>query len=312
MPLTPQSQQVVRDRIASGLPEVWEAPVAVIRANNHAGVAATGIPEKIFSIEHRFIPGPTSDLPIRIYRPSDKGALPAMVFFHGGGWVIGTMDGSEQAVRSIANKGQFIVVAVGYQKAPEHPFPTPFDDCYATTQWVYENAASLGIDPNKIGVAGASAGANLAAAVALKVRDSDSMPLAFQGLVVPCVDIAMQYPSASENGTGYLLSTQGMQWFWGQYLTSTSDENNPYAVPARASKFSGLAPAVITTCEFDPLRDDGFNYDQVLRNSGVRTIYREFKGLLHNVINNARDIPEAIELQHFLADSINELLDRRI
>ncbi len=114
-------------------------------ANNHAGVAATGESESIFSIEHRFIPGPTSDLPIRIYRPSDKRNLPAIVFFHGGGWVIGTMDGSEQAVRSIANKGQFIVVAVGYQKAPEHPFPAPFDDCYATMQWVYENATSLGI-----------------------------------------------------------------------------------------------------------------------------------------------------------------------
>ncbi len=312
MPLTPQSQKVIRDRIASGLPEVWEAPVAVIRANNHAGVAATGEPENIFSIEHQFIPGPTSDLPIRIYRPSDKRNLPAMVFFHGGGWVMGTMDGSEQAVRSIANKGQFIVVAVGYQKAPEHPFPTPFDDCYATTQWVYENATSLGIDPNKIGVAGASAGANLAAAVALKARDTQAIPLAFQALVVPCVDNEMKYPSATENASGYLLSTQGMKWFWSQYLKFARDEKNPYAVPAIAGNFSGLAPAIITTCEFDPLRDDGFNYAQLLTTAGVRTIYREFKGLLHNVIYSARDIPEALELQRFIADSINELLDRKI
>ncbi len=312
MPLTPQSQKVIRDRIASGLPEVWEAPVAVIRANSHAGVAATGEPENIFSIEHQFIPGPTSDLPIRIYRPSDMRNLPAMVFFHGGGWVMGTMDGSEQAVRSIANKGQFIVVAVGYQKAPEHPFPTPFDDCYATTQWVYENATSLGIDPNKIGVAGASAGANLAAAVALKARDTQAIPLAFQALVVPCVDNEMKYPSATENASGYLLSTQGMKWFWSQYLKSASDEKNSYAVPAIAGNFSGLAPAIITTCEFDPLRDDGFNYAQLLTAAGVRTIYREFKGLLHNVIYSARDIPEALELQRFIADSINELLGRKI
>ena len=310
MPVTPETQKLIDARAASGLPEVWQAPVDVIRKNNHAGIAVTGTPEAIFRIDHRFIPGPTADLPIRIYRPSDEPNLPALVFIHGGGWVIGTIDGSEQLIRSIANKGNFIVVAVGYQKAPEHPFPTPFDDCYATTEWVYENAESLGINPKHIGVGGVSAGANLASAVALKARDTSAISLAFQMLVVPCNNAEMPYPSATENESGYILSKNSMSWFWKQYLQDEKDWENPYAVPVKASSFAGVAPAVIITAQYDPLRDDGYEYSQLLSQAGVPTIYRECPGMIHGFISMASSIPQAFEGQQFLADQINAILDR--
>lgn len=310
MPLTPESQKIVEARAASGLPEVWEAPVPVLRRNNHAGIAIIGTPEPIFRIDHRFIPGPTADLPIRVYRPSDAPNLPALIYIHGGGWVQGTMDGSEQTVRSLANKANVIVVAVGYQKAPEHPFPTPFDDCYATAAWVFENAGALGIDPTRIGIGGASAGANLASAVALKARDTGDFALAFQMLIVPCNDDRMEYQSAVENASGYLLSTRAMKWFWEQYLQNPGDRENPYAVPIKATTFEGLAPAIIITSEYDPLKDDGFNYAEKLRAAGVPTTYREFPGVLHGVIQSAAMTPETFEVQQYLADEMAKIVNR--
>lgn len=309
MPVTPQVQRLLETRAALNLPDVFDAELTVIRANAANGIAGSGIPEDIFHIEHRFINGPTADLPIRIYRPSDKPNLPAMVFFHGGGWVLATLDSAEQSLRSIANKGEIVIVSIGYQKAPEHPFPTPFDDCFAGLEWVIANAQYLGIDPSKIGVGGVSAGANLASGVALKARDQ-KIKLAFQMLNVPCNDNSMNYPSAVNNAEGYFLSTKAMLWFWDQYLQKPEDHLNPYAVPSRAQSFADLAPAIITTAEFDPLLDDGANYQELLEKAGVPTIYREFKGQLHGLINFGRDIPEAIELQQFLADQINILLTR--
>ena len=150
-------------RAAAALPEIWEAPVSVLRKNLENRPALSGDPEKIYEVENKFIAGPTSELPIRIYRPHWHKPLPALVFFCGGGWVLNSLDIYEQALRSLANKGQFIVIAVNYQKAPEHPFPIPFDDCYSTLLWVRDRADVLGINPTQIGVGGDSAGANLAA-----------------------------------------------------------------------------------------------------------------------------------------------------
>ena len=311
MPVSKAAQALIDARVASGLPEVWEAPLSVIRLNAMAGISGAGVPEKIYRVEDRYIPGLTADLPIRIYRPSDKSNLPAMVFFHGGGWVIATLDSAEQSLRSIAKKAQCIIISVGYQKAPEHPFPVPFDDCYSGLQWVIENAEDLGINPAQIGVGGVSAGANLASGVAIKARDQ-KISLAFQVLVVPCNDDTMDYPSAQRNAAGYNLSTAAMKWFWAQYLQNPADRKSPYAVPARATSFAGLAPAIITTSEYDPLLDDGFNYEALLNKAGVRTIYRENKGQLHGLINCARDIPEALVLQQYLADQINVLLGRSL
>jgi acetyl esterase len=310
MGLRPELVAFLQARSESGLPEVWQAPVSTIRKNLENRAVQSGEPEKIYEVVHRYIPGPTADLPVRIYRPVRGAVLPALVFFHGGGWVSNNLDSYEQAMRSLANKGQFIVVAVNYQKAPELPFPIPFDDCYATLLWVAANSQSLGIEPTQIGVGGDSAGGNLAAAVALKARDTADVDLAFQLLIYPCNDNEMNYDSAYNNATGYGLSTQAMKWFWQQYLSKKSDLKNPYAVPVAAKDFSNLAPAIITTAEFDPLLDDGYIYAELLRKSGVQTVYREYDGVIHGYFSLAGITAEASVLHQHVADEINALLAR--
>jgi len=310
MGLKPELVDFLQMRSESGLPEVWQAPVATIRKNLENRAVASGEPEKIFEVIHRYIPGPTSDLPIRIYRPIKGAVLPALVFFHGGGWVINNLDSYEQAMRSLANKGQFVVIAVNYQKAPELAFPIPFDDCYSTLLWAAENAAMLGIEPSQIGVGGDSAGGNLAAGVAIKARDTGDVNLAFQLLIYPCNDNEMNYESAHKNGDGYGLSTRAMKWFWEQYLSKKSDAKNPYAVPVAAKDFKNLAPAIITTAEFDPLLDDGYIYAELLRKSGVPTIYREYEGVIHGYFTLAGVTPEAEVLHQHVTDEINALLAR--
>jgi len=308
MTLKPEFIPFLEARNTSGLPEVWQAPVATIRKSLENRAIQSGEPEKIYEVIHRYIPGPTSDLPIRIYRPIKGTILPALVFFHGGGWVLNNLDSYEQALRSIANKGQFVVIAVNYQKAPESPFPIPFDDCYATLLWVAQNAERLGVDATQIGVGGDSAGGNLAAGVAIKARDTGDVNLAFQLLIYPCNDSEMKYDSAYSSATGYGLSTQSMEWFWEQYLSKKSDAKNPYAVPAAAKDFRGLAPAIITTAEFDPLLDDGYNYAELLRKFGVPTVYREYDGVIHGYFTLAGITPEAEVLQQFVSDEINAIL----
>jgi len=307
--LKPEMQAYVDSMAASGLPAQWEAPVSVLRANTEGRPALSGTPENIFSVEHRFIPGPTADLPVRIYRPHNKTTLPALIFFHGGGWVLSNLGVYEQALRSLANHGQFVVIAVNYQKAPEHPFPIPFDDCYATLEWVHKNAKTLGIESTMIGVAGDSAGGNLAAGVAIKARDAQ-LPLAFQGLIYPCIEPALTTESAKSNAAGFGLTTRGMKWFWEQYLQNSRDHKNPYAVPSSAKMLTGVAPAIVVTAEYDPLLDDGYGYADMLKRDGVTTVYREYEGQIHGFFSLAAVTNDAIELQHFLADEINALLGR--
>ncbi|MEI6216198.1 MAG: alpha/beta hydrolase [Actinomycetes bacterium] len=291
-------------------PELWEAPMSVHRKNKVGRIAIAGTPEPIYEAEHRFIPGLTSDLPIRIFRPSAKGPLPAMIYFHGGGWSVNTLDMYEQSLRSIANKAQIIIIAVAYQKAPEHPFPIPFDDCYTTLEWAYKSADRLGIDQNLIGVGGDSAGANLASGVALKARDEGEITLAFQLLIYPCNSFEMDYESSTKNGTGLGLTTKSMRWFWNAYLQREEDRKNPYAVPVLAKSFAHLPPAIIVTAEYDPLVDDGANYAELLKRDGVQTIYREYEGQIHGFMVLASITPDAEMAQQNVANEINALLDR--
>ncbi len=255
MPLAPEIKAFLEAATAAGLPQVWEAPIEVIRRNTQSRPALAGTPEPLFDLSNRFIPGPTADLPIRIYRPS-KVTERTIVYFHGGGWVLNFLDIYDASLARLANQSGATIISVNYQKAPEHPFPIPFDDCYATLLWVIQNSAGLAIDASKLGVAGDSAGANLAAAVALKARDN-AITLAFQLLIYPCNDRDFDTESYRTNATGYGLSTQAMKWFWQQYLQGDAHNQNPYAVPMQAKDFSNLAPAIVITAEYDPLLSDG-------------------------------------------------------
>ncbi len=308
--LKPEIAAYLEQGAQSGLPAVWDTTIATFRKNGENRPAFSGTPEAINTLIHRYIPGPTSDLPIRIYRPHPTAVLPVLVWFHGGGWATSHLDVYEQAMRSLSNKGEFAVIAVNYQKSPEHKFPIPFDDCYATLLWVYQNAAALNIDTTQIGVGGDSAGGNLAAAVALKARDTGDVALAFQLLVYPCNDPAMEYESATRNGTGYGLTTRAMKYFWDLYAAKRSDFTNPYFAPVAARNFAHLAPAIIITAEYDTLLDDGVNYAELLKDGGTRVIYREYAGQMHGFFALAGVTSDAIDAQDFAAREINALLGR--
>ena len=305
MPLAPEIKAFLEAAAASGLPQVWEAPIEVIRRNTQSRPALAGTPEPLFDLSNRFIPGPTADLPIRIYRPS-KVTERTIVYFHGGGWVLNFLDIYDASLSRLANQSGSIIISVNYQKAPEHPFPIPFDDCYATLLWVLQNATELAINTKNLGVAGDSAGANLAAAVALKARDND-IALAFQLLIYPCNDRDFDTESYRTNATGYGLSTQAMKWFWQQYLQGDAHNQNPYAVPMQAKDFSNLAPAIVITAEYDPLLSDGEKYVELLARDGVTTSYKRYEGMIHGFFTNMAVTPAASQAIDFSASEIVRL-----
>jgi len=229
MTLAPEIKAFLEAGAKAGLPQVWEAPLHVIRRNTQTRPALAGPAEPILEIENKFIPGPTADLPIRIYRPTNNPTAPAIVYFHGGGWVLNFLDIYDASLTTLANRTGATIISVNYQKAPEHPFPIPFDDCYATLEWVLANSEVLRINRQSVAVAGDSAGGNLASAVALKARDQ-KIELAYQLLIYPCNERNFETPSYIKNATGYGLSTQAMQWFWDQYLQGDSHDQNPDAI----------------------------------------------------------------------------------
>ena len=304
MTLAPEIKAFLEASAAAGLPQVWEAPVEVLRRNTHGRVALAGKIEPLAAIENRFIPGPTSDLPIRIYRPATN-TQRTIVYFHGGGWVLNFLDIYDASLSRLANQSNATIVSVNYQKAPEHPYPTPFDDCYSTLEWVISHKNELAL-PNVIGVAGDSAGANLAAAVALKARDHQ-IELAFQFLIYPCLDRNFSTDSYRANATGFGLSTQAMQWFWEQYLQGNVHDDDPYAAPQRAQSFAGLAPAIIITAQYDPLLSDGENYLAALKNAGVSVSYRKFDGMIHGFFTNLAVTPTATTAIDWSAQEIIKL-----
>jgi len=304
MTLAPEIKAFLEASAAAGLPQVWEAPVEVLRRNTQGRVALAGKIEPLAAIENRFIPGPTSDLPIRIYRPATNSQR-TIVYFHGGGWVLNFLDIYDASLSRLANQSNATIVSVNYQKAPEHPYPAPFDDCYSTLEWAISHKNELAL-PSEIGVAGDSAGANLAAAVALKARDHQ-IELSFQFLIYPCLDRNFSTDSYRANATGYGLSTQAMQWFWEQYLPGNAHNDDPYAAPQRAQSFAGLAPAIIITAQYDPLLSDGENYLAALQNAGVSVSYRKFDGMIHGFFTNLAVTPTASTAIDWSAQEIIKL-----
>jgi acetyl esterase len=281
MALDPQAKALLDQMQEAGVPPFEQMTVGEARQAAYAFIDLQGAPEDVASVAHRFVPGPCCDLPVRIYIPEGEGPFPGLVYFHGSGWVILNIEVADIAARALTNRTGCVVVAVNYQKAPEHKFPVPFEDAYAATTWVAEHASELGIDPGRIGVAGDSAGGNLAAAVCLKARDEQGPSLAYQLLIYPVTDYGWDKPSCLENAEGYLLQRETMRWFWGHYLASEADGDNPLVSPLRAPDLSGLPPALIVTAEFDPLRDDGELYGQRLREAGVPVKVSRYDGMIH-------------------------------
>jgi acetyl esterase len=286
MALDPQARALLDQMAEAGAKPFEAMSVAEARQSAYAFKDLGGPPEDVAAVDHVYIPGPTADLPARIYHPAGAGdgPLPAMLYFHGSGWVVLNIDICDPFSRAYANRAGCVVVAVNYQKAPEHKFPIPFDDCFAATEWVFANADALGVDPSRIGVSGDSAGGNLAAAVALKARDRGGPDLRCQVLVYPAVDYGWDTPSALANAEGYMLQRGSMEWFWNHYVTSPTDAENPYCSPLRAASHTGLPPALVVGAEFDPLCDDARGYVAKLEAAGVPVKYSEYKGMIHGFL----------------------------
>jgi acetyl esterase/lipase len=286
MPLDPQMKAILDKAAAVGGPAFHTLGVEKVRAAIRAG-ASSGAREAVAHVEDRRIPGPAGEIPVRIYRPvpypGGEGRLAAVAFFHGGGWVAGDLDTHDVICRILANAARCVVVSVDYRLAPEHRFPAGPDDCYAATVWVANNAPALGADPSRLAVAGTSAGGTLAAAVALMARDRRGPRIGFQVLWYPAADAALDTPSHREYASGsyYLLSRADMEWFWNCYLSSARDRANPYCCPGVAKDLSGLAPALIVTAEYDPLRDEAEEYAARLKRAGVAARCTRYEGVTH-------------------------------
>ena len=266
--------------------------------------------EDVARTEDRNISGPDgNDLPIRIYWPevTDE-PRPVVVFFHGGGWVICGIDSHDGQVREMVNRTAMVYVSVDYRLAPEARFPAAAEDCYAATQWVAANAAAIGADANRLGVAGDSAGGNLAAVVAQMARDRGGPAIAHQLLIYPCCDMdSNAWASQTENGFDYFLTKESMDWFYDQY-TDVADRNNPYASPIKASDLSGLPPACIITAEFDPLRDEGEAYGARLQEAGVACEVHRCDGMFHGFFGMTLAIPGAVAAQETAAAAVQSAL----
>lgn len=219
-------------------------------------------------------------VPVRVYKMSNEANQAVSVFYHGGGWVIGDLETHDGVCRQLAVAANCTVIAVDYRLAPEHPYPAAIDDCYEATRWVSDNAAELGIDKNRIAVAGDSAGGNLSACVVLKARAENGPAICFQLLIYPVTDAKMNTPSFDDNGDGYMLTRDTMQWFWNCY-TDGQHLDDPLASPLVETDLSGLPPACVITAEYDPLRDEGEKYAKVLTAAGVEVNAIRFDGMIH-------------------------------
>ena len=279
MPLDPQAKAVIEQVEALGLPPVNEVSPAEARANFEARPRAPG-PE-VARVEDRTAPGPAGDIPVRVYTPEGQGPFPMLMWYHGGGWVIGNVRTHDAICRHLARQAQCLVVSVDYRLAPEHKFPAAADDCYAATQWAADNASALNGDAARLAVGGDSAGGNLSAVVSLMARDRGGPALVHQLMVYPVTEFRLDTPSYSQNADGYLLTRDAMVWFWGHYLGNEGDGAEPYASPMRAAELSGLPPALVITAEYDPLRDEGEAYAKLLEQAGVHTACTRYDGMVH-------------------------------
>ncbi|MEA1952264.1 MAG: alpha/beta hydrolase [Planctomycetota bacterium] len=304
MPLDPQVKAYLDELARQDIIPLAEMSIEEIRQGTRDESATLGAAETVQRIEDRMLPGIATDgesdveIPIRIYtpviaEPTDAGMLGAFVFYHGGGWVTGDIPTHEAICCRLANAAACVVVSVGYRCAPESKYPAAVNDALAATWWVHEHAAVIGVDPERIAVGGDSAGGNLAAAVALMLRDRNLFKPALQVLIYPVIDYSFDRPSYKENRNEYSLTLDKMRWFWDCYLARPEDGSRPYASPIRAESLSGLAPALVQTAEYDPLRDEGEDYARQLREAGVPVKLTRYDGMIHGFFRRGIMIDKA-------------------
>jgi acetyl esterase len=308
MALRPEIQALLERMAASGRPPLQERSVAEARAfHNQDAPALNGPVTPVASVRDRVVPGPAGKLPVRVYTPEGAPPFPIVVWFHGGGWVVGTLDSYDPLCRAVAAAVPAVVVSVDYRLAPEHRWPAAVEDAYAATVWASRNAAELGGAQHRLAVAGDSAGGNLAAVVALGARDRGGPSIAFQLLVCPALDVAGDTGSWREFADGLDLTAAGMRWYWDHYL-GEADGTAPDASPARAAFLGGLPPALVIGASHDILRDEGEAYAARLADAGVAATATRVPGVVHGFFRWRAVTPAASEALQQAAEAVRKAL----
>jgi acetyl esterase len=288
MSLDPQARAVLERLARAKLPSYAEIGAPAARAlyrETRASLSAP--PQEVAHVEDLRAQGPAGDISLRLYRPLGTGSmekLPALVYFHGGGWTIGDLDTHDVPCRELANRARCVVIAVDYRLAPEHKFPAAVDDALAATRWVVREAATLDIDGDRTAVGGDSAGGNLAAVVALEFRDAGGPPLTMQMLFYPATDMAADTPSHAKFAEGHVLTRESILWFIGNYLRGPADAADWRASPLKAHSLAGMPEAYVMTAGFDPLCDEGRAYAERLEAARVKVTYECYGGQIHGFI----------------------------
>jgi acetyl esterase len=291
MPLDPQARALLGAMPA--MPDFSTLDLALVRAGMAQSPFDAGPAVPIATVENRTVPGPAGDIPVRVYTPEGSGPFPGLVYFHGGGFVLCSLDTHDGQCRSLAHAAGCVVVSVDYRLAPEHSYPAAPEDCYAVTQWVAKHGAELGIDVTRLAIGGDSAGGNLTAVVALMARDRGGPALRFQLMIYPVTDCAFDTASYRDNAEGYFLTRNMMRWFWDQYLADPRQAAEAYASPLRARDLSGLPPGLCITAEYDPLRDEGEAYAERLRGAGIEVHTSRYDGMFHGFFGMGGQLDKA-------------------
>jgi acetyl esterase len=311
MPFHPQVQ-AIRDRLdAASIPNLYTLPIEEARAQDLRGTLSTGgKPEPVDVVRDFAIPGEAGDLAARIYRPASAEPLPALVYFYGGGWSLGTLDTSDAILRMISNRAGCACVAVSYRLAPENKFPAAVNDCYAGAAWIASHAAELGLDPARLAVGGDSSGGNLAAAVTLKAKAAGGPAFVHQLLVYPNTDAAADTESMRDVVDEHFFNKNAIAWYWGMYLATPEDGKNPLASPLLAADLSGLPPATVLTAELDPLRDESELYAKKLADAGVPAEIIRYDGMIHGFFTMVGILDAAREAIDTAADRLSRAFAR--
>jgi acetyl esterase len=306
MPLDPQAQRVIEAMAALNLKPVESSTPSEARESIRARTAALGPFEDVAGVADHRLPVAGGEITVRAYSPGQPGPHPVLVYYHGGGWVIGDLYTHDGLCRSLTNAARCAVVSVDYRLAPEFKYPVAAEDSYSALRWIVANAVRLGLDPRRVAVGGDSAGGNLATVGALMARERDGPTLVHQVLIYPVTDHELETPSYVENATGYVLTREGMRWFWNHYLARESQGREPYASPLRASSLAGLPSALVITAEYDPLRDEGEAYAARLRDAGVPVTLTRYPGMIHGFVRMTRILDKAKTALDEIAGSLQK------
>jgi acetyl esterase len=284
--LAPEMRAILEIMAAQGAPPLETLTVPAARQAAHGLAQLGGEPEKVARVENRRIEGRGGEIPIRVYSPDASGPLPGVVYLHGGGWVICDLDTHDNICRAISRRANAVVVAVDYRLAPEYKFPSSLEDCIDAVRWVSAHAGELRMDPQKLAIAGDSAGANMATVIAAKARDAKGPAIALQVLIYPVTDLS-NFDTAShrEFAKDHFLTRSVMDWFMSHFFAPGANRTSPDASPAYIKNLRGLPEALLITAECDPLCDEGETYAQRLKESGVKVTLTRYDGMIHPFLN---------------------------